>query len=335
MAVKMFKNLKHTLLWFVPLLIILLLIPLLIPLYLKSREPDYTQEFPLSVDPEKELIFEDEAIVEYLEKENIFQPALSLTSIASLEDMLRNAVASFGIFLDERNLSLASAEKIIKVPSGIRKEEVANLFARPLGWSAQDKKDFLAASATNPEALKEGMFIEGIYIVAKGTTPSQVQQMILDRFNENVVARYSTSTAEKIPLETALTLASLIERETIGTADMRVISGIIWNRIFKDMKLQLDATLQYSKANQAKNGIWWPKVNPQDKYIRSPYNTYQHPGLPPHPIASPSVAAIIAALNPKKTDCYFYFHDKKGDFYCAPTYEDHVALLKKTFGRGR
>jgi UPF0755 protein len=58
-------------------------------------------------------------------------------------------------------------------------------------------------------------------------------------------------------------------------------------------------------------------------------------GLPPTPIANPSVAAVLAALNPTKTDCLFYFHDRKGDFHCSETYEGHVAALKKYYGQGR
>jgi UPF0755 protein len=99
------------------------------------------------------------------------------------------------------------------------------------------------------------------------------------------------------------------------------------------MKLQLDATLQYAKAN-GRNG-WWPVVRSRDKYIRSPYNTYQNGGLPPGPIANPSVAAIVATLNPKKTPCFYYFHDNDSAFHCSETYDEHVALLKKYFGRGR
>ena len=68
-------------------------------------------------------------------------------------------------------------------------------------------------------------------------------------------------------------------------------------------------------------------MRPDDKYIESPFNTYSNKGLPPSPIANPSTDAIIAALNPKKTDCMYYFHDRKANFHCSVTYEEHVALL--------
>jgi UPF0755 protein len=116
---------------------------------------------------------------------------------------------------------------------------------------------------------------------------------------------------------------------------MRYISGIIWNRLFVGMPLQLDASLQYARGSKISEKLWWPKVVPNDKYIDSPYNTYENEGLPPAPISNPSVEAVVAALNPRETDCMFYFHDSKGVFYCTENYEDHVAKLKEIYGRGR
>jgi UPF0755 protein len=177
--------------------------------------------------------------------------------------------------------------------------------------------------------------VPGIYF-ASIDDPEGVATLVHDRFDADILSKYSPSTAEQVPLEQALTVASLIEREAGSWDDMRMISGIIWNRLFKGMKLQIDATLQYAEANQraGKTG-WWPSVEPKDKYIKSAYNTYQHVGLPPAPIANPSLAAVLAALNPKKTDCLYYFHDSHGVFHCSKTYAEHVKLLKKYYGQGR
>ena len=174
-----------------------------------------------------------------------------------------------------------------------------------------------------------------LYPVDTGTTPIAAQLLVNDKFNKDVLSHYGTTTAQVVPLDQALTIASLIERETGGLDDMRVISGIIWNRLFVNMNLQIDATLQYAKAKSASAATWWPQVAPGDKYIKSPYNTYANKGLPPTPIANPSVAAVLAALNPVNTPCLFYFHDKSGNFHCTATYAEHVALLKKYYGQGK
>ena len=110
---------------------------------------------------------------------------------------------------------------------------------------------------------------------------------------------------------------------------MKLISGIIWNRIFSGMKLQIDATLQYAKGSEEDG--WWEKVNPKDKNIDSPYNTYLHKELPPSPIANPGLAAIEAAYNPQKTSCLFYMHDKNRIIHCAKTYEEHKKNIQKYY----
>jgi UPF0755 protein len=139
----------------------------------------------------------------------------------------------------------------------------------------------------------------------------------------------------QVPISDALVIASLLEREAYDFADMRYISGVIWNRLFINMPLQLDATLQYVRGSQPYETKWWPRVVPADKFIASPFNTYEEIGLPPYPIANPSLEAVVAALNPRQTDCYFYFHDQDGNFYCTPDYEAHVALLKEIYGQGQ
>ena len=101
---------------------------------------------------------------------------------------------------------------------------------------------------------------------------------------------------------------------------MRLISGIIRNRLEIGMPLQIDATLQYIRGDEDN---WWPVPRSEDKKIESPYNTYQNVGLPPTPIATPGEDAIKAALNPLDTDCLFYLHDSRGNIHCSTTYEQH------------
>ncbi len=129
---------------------------------------------------------------------------------------------------------------------------------------------------------------------------------------------------------------------------MNIVSGVIWNRIFKGMSLDMDATLQYAKASEQEKALasaiageassstldadsitWWPKVESKDKYIDSPFNTYQNDGLPPTAISNPSIAAIKAAFNPAKTDCLFYIHDNYRNIHCATTYAVHKQNVQK------
>ena len=292
------------------------------------------KQFPVTVDPKNKTIVENEQVNAFLESPNSPLQA----SVWNVGDAFRSIFTWIAVTIADAPLyqSIAATDgRLVHITAGMRKEQVATAFAKVLSWNNKQKKEFLTALPNASLPLKEGSFSPGIYLVAKGTVPSVAQELVNERFYENILSRYATTTTEIVPLNQALTIASLIEREAAGADDMRIISGIIWNRFFIDMNLQIDATLQYAKANIGNGANWWPKPMPADRFRKSPYNTYLNKGLPPAPIANPSVASVLAALNPKSTSCLFYFHDSAGRFHCSDTYAEHVALLKKYYGRGK
>jgi UPF0755 protein len=129
-------------------------------------------------------------------------------------------------------------------------------------------------------------------------------------------------------LHQMLTIASLIEREAVLDEERPLISGIIQNRLKKKMELQIDATVQYL-FDKPKERLF-----EKDLQIDSPYNTYSHKGLPPGPIASPSLASIKAAIFPVESPYFFYVTKKDGTkaHYFAENFEQHQknnALSKK------
>lgn len=285
--------------------------------------------FPVSVKPDEEIIIENPK-VEIFFHENISReddPESAKTS------WVRRAVGKLALMGWYQNLASLSS-RILVIDSGERKEQVGEHFAKILKWSKEDEARFLTLIESEAPSLIDGKFYPGTYTVSRGATPEEVAPLILDRFNAEVLSRYTSEVEEQVPLDDALTIASLLEREAYDFEDMRHISGVIWNRLFSDMRLQIDATLQYAKGSRPSEP-WWPRVVPNDKYITSEYNTYKNDGLPPTPIANPGLASILAALNPTKTDCMYYFHDKKAGFHCSKTYEEHVNLLKQYYGQGK
>lgn len=208
--------------------------------------------------------------------------------------------------------------RIVKVQEGWRKEEVAEVVASKLDWNVAQKEDFIN-SANNVSV--EGHYFPKTYLIYKDDSPSVVTATMVDEFDQQVSKVKKPKSKQIVNDDTALTIASIIQREAGGKNDMALISGIIWNRIFNGMKLQIDATLQYAKGNEADG--WWAHVNSEDKKIKSSYNTYLHEGLPPGAIANPGIDAISAAYNPQKTSCLFYLHDKNRKIHCAKTYEEH------------
>ncbi len=291
------------------------------------------KEFPVTVDPAHKKIVENESVNALLDgpQSPLSTAYHSQNMVVRFFEHMARSIATAPWY---QNIAALDGRTVIVMP-GMRREQVANAFGGTLGWNARDRQAFLTKSAYAILPLSEGSFAPGTYTVERGYSPQQAQDLVNDRFTKTVLARYASTTADKVPLEEALTIASLIEREAGGGDDMRMISGIIWNRLFLGMNLQIDATLQYAKASAGNGRAWWPTVVPADRFRSSAYNTYLHQGLPPNPIATPSVAAIVAALNPKSTPCLFYFHDDSGKFHCNDTYAAHVAELKKIYGRGK
>lgn len=235
---------------------------------------------------------------------------------------------------DDMTMLAAAADptvKFIKIAPGMRKEEMAELFQKKLGWTEAEKTNFLNLEKLINTSSAEGYYYPDAYILPNGAGGQETARLMIGRFNDEVLSRYASSTKSIVNVDTALKIASIIEREASGKKDMRLISGIMWNRMFKDMTLDIDATLQYAKGNED-NG-WWPKVKPEDKFIDSPYNTYQNKGLTPTPISNPNLAAIDAALNPKKTGCLFYLHDKYRRIHCSATYKEHVRNIARYYGK--
>ncbi len=289
--------------------------------------------FPVTVDPSAKTIVEDPQVNQLLSK----RPT-SLAASAGFGNDALNWIAVQIAHLRAYQFIAGAAgfnNLLITIHPGDRQEQVANAFGSTLGWTQKQKLAYVAANKSINPTLPEGTVVPGTYFISD-TSPQGVAALLHDRFEKDIVSRYSTSTEDQVPLKDALTIASLLDRESGSWDDMRLISGVIWNRLFIGMKLQIDATLQYAEASGTKGaGGWWPSVEPKDKYIASAYNTYQHAGLPPSPIANPSLAAVLAALNPKKTNCLFYFHDSNGKFHCSVTYAEHVALLKQYYGQGK
>lgn len=296
-----------------------------------SKNMAYT--FPVTVNPLTRTITEDPTVEALL----VEPPSHLTASVSQAEKAFRYLALYIADLPVYRGLAgIAGVNDLfVTVRPGNRQEQVAQAFGAELGWTAAQRQEFIARAAELEPGLPSGGTVPGVYF-ASVSDPSDVALLTHERFQQELRMRYGTSTAEVVPLEDALIIASLLEREAGDWEDMRLISGVIWNRLFVGMKLQIDATLQYAEANQSKGAKgWWPSVEPEDKYIKSAYNTYQNAGLPPGPIANPSIGAVLAALNPKKTDCLFYFHDSRGQFHCSETYKGHVTLLRQYYGQGR
>lgn len=215
----------------------------------------------------------------------------------------------------------------VVVREGLRKEEVGEILAKSLNWNEDEQKNWNNTYTTSKPEYTEGVYFPDTYLIPIDEPGQEIAQRFINHFNEKFASYLEKFTKKNIRWTTGIKIASLIQREAAGPEDMPLVSGIIWNRLEKEMKLEIDATLQYLRGEIY--GAWWGKVDIADKQVDSVYNTYKYKGLPPHPICSPGLMAIEAALNPQETDCLYYLHDPNRQIHCAETYEEHKENIRK------
>lgn len=217
--------------------------------------------------------------------------------------------------------------KWIRIPEGLRKEEIATILARELGWTDTQKNTWITTYTTMKFDYREGVYFPETYLIPVDESPLDVANRLVAKFNEKFNPYLPEFNAQNIKWTTGLTFASIVQREAAGKGDMALIAGILWNRLNNNMYLGVDATLQYARGNVGAG--WWAPIKVADKQIDSPFNTYTTKGLPPRPIANPGITAIEATLHPEQTDCLYYLHDNKKQIHCAVTYEEHQANIQK------
>ncbi len=214
----------------------------------------------------------------------------------------------------------------VTVPVGSRKEEIGGILADALGWNGDEIAAWTAATDGAGDRYQEGVYFPDTYFIPTNEPPALIAERMRDRFKEKFAPYADEALKANIPWTRVLTIASLIQRETGSIPDMRIISGIIANRLDAGMPLALDDTLQYMTGSSTD---WWPQPQSAGSYPDSPFNTYKRTGLPPHPIDEPGLAAIDAALNPASTDCLFYLHAPNGQLHCTKTYAGQQANVAK------
>lgn len=212
----------------------------------------------------------------------------------------------------------------VTIPEGWRREEIAESLAK-LELESFDQQEFLLLTAG-----QEGMLFPDSYLVPRQITTESLVNLLMSTFDNKVLTGLEDEIeASDRDFDDILTMASIVEREARGLEDMEHVAGILWNRVDIGMALQADATLQYVKGYDRIEKSWWSPPLGVDKEIASPFNTYKNAQLPPHPIASPGIDAIRAALEPLDTDNFYYLHDRQGQIHYGESLEDHQVNVNR------
>lgn len=261
-----------------------------------------------------------------------------------LATKLNGADARFkvGTFALTRNMSASDALSVllygktvplrVTIPEGYGVKEIAKRLDE---YGICSEKDFLRAARNYApydymEEHKdtiyrvEGFLFPDTYEFAGNATAEDIMKRMIDEFDDQLTPAMRRRAAERhISIYELVNMASLIEKEARYEEDMPIISQVLWKRLNISMPLQSDATLQYVMDEIKED------VSIADTKIDSPYNSYQHYGLPPGPIANPGIKAIEAALNPASTDYLYFVADREGKNYYSTTYSDHLAIVSE------
>lgn len=166
-------------------------------------------------------------------------------------------------------------------------------------------------------ADKEGYAFPETYYVTDTTTAAELVAIQLAAYEEEIASLQERIAEHPLTEYEIITLASIIEREANDGESMRMVSGILQNRLEIDMPLQADASLEYVLDKPLS------ELTPSDLQMESPYNTYQNRGLPPTPIGNPGLTAITAVLEPTANEYFYYITGRDGNFYYARTLDEH------------
>jgi UPF0755 protein len=182
-----------------------------------------------------------------------------------------------------------------------------------------------------PGLKPEGRFFPDTYTYTKGNSDWVVLKSALQAMNKNLDAAWEMRASDS-PLKSideALTLASIVEKETGSKADRAMVGSVFNNRLRIGMPLQTDPTVTYG-AGPAKGKEYdgnWLKAKADD----NPWNTYQRTGLPPTPIAMPGKAALLAAVQSKPSSALYFVAkgDGTGASQFSDTLEEHNRAVNK------
>ena len=316
------------------------------PSIAQIQKPNQTNSETISVPEEKKVHVKireglsTAEIADRLAEKGIINSSFKFRVLARLrgyDDKLRPGAYTFTLDMSEDEVFaklLTGEKKLIQftVPEGFGVKEIAE---RLYNLDLADKEEFLKAAENfspysymrkrqNVFFASEGFLFPDTYTVENDVEIEEILDLMTKNFDEKLT-QDMRSQAAKINLSVydLITLASLVEREVRFPEDRPIVAQVFLKRLKLNMPLQTDATLQYLMDTPKED------VTIEDTQIDSPYNTYQHVGLPPGPIANPGMASIEAILHPAETDFLYFVADRRGHNHYAYTYEEHLNLVNK------
>ena len=218
----------------------------------------------------------------------------------------------------------------VTVPEGLTLDETAQTVAKGSGVpaarfeQAARETDYDYAFLEHPGIrTTEGYLYPARYDFEKGVTAQQIVDRLLGQYLVVTQDLDVAGARARLGLteHQLVTVASLIEKEAASSQEKPLVASVIYNRLDRDMPLQIDATIQYALERPKEN------LSLQDLKVDSPYNTYENKGLPPGPICSPGRESLEAALNPEQTNYLYYVLKVDGQsHFFTSDYQDFLRV---------
>ncbi|HLO18205.1 MAG TPA: endolytic transglycosylase MltG [Anaerolineales bacterium] len=234
-----------------------------------------------------------------------------------------------------RKLQDATPEEVtFVILPGWRVEEIAD--SLPTSGLPITSGEFINAAQTPPRdfdflagaSTVEGFLYPDSYIFSRKVSVNEIINEMLRNFAAHLTPELKNGFKQQgLSIYEAVTLASMVEREAVKEEEQPLIASVYLNRLKIGMKLDADPTVQYAIGYNFLQKTWW--TNPLsllDLQVNSVYNTYRYDGLPPSPIANPSLGALRAVAVPAETN-YLFFRakcDSSGYHVFAETFDEHL-----------
>ncbi len=230
---------------------------------------------------------------------------------------------------DSRRVTLPEGLTLVQIADRLADKEV---IADKQGFLdlVTDAPSSLRNQVEAPEGSLEGFLYPDTYEFEPGQTNQQVVETLLKGFIQNIsLPNLPAIRRSAHSLHELITIASLIEREAETSGDRPLIAGVIENRLKRNMRLQIDASVIYSLGKHKSRVLY------ADLKVDSPYNTYLHAGLPPGPIAAPGKDSFLAGLKPAKHDYLYYVATPGGAHLFTRTLAEHNAAVRRIRAFGK
>ena len=259
------------------------------------------------------------------DKENALQAGeYNLNSLISIKDVVL-ALASGRALSRETDVKIIEGWRLTDIGEHLEKEGIStkqkflSLTESASDWPFDFEKPKALNAIPNNTSL-EGFLFPDTYRIYRDDNELIVIKKMINNFADKFTAEMAEDAAKQgRDIFEIVTMASIIEKEVRGHEDMRVVSGLFWNRIKNRQGLESCATLAYIL------GIDKQIYSLDDTNIKSDYNTYQNLGLPPGPICNPGLNAIKAAIYPIDSEYnYFLSRSDNGETVFSKTYQEHL-----------